>query len=445
MRHDNKGSPYLRVGVLPVAAAVLSSSRVRRLCYLLCAFYFTWRYVILSVVYATVAIYALVGPMWVQAQTSTPTPTRTPTPFFTPIPTSTPAPGTPYPTPTGGAGDSSVWWCSLRPTFTGANCTWGSTFGMAISSFAHTQPAVPAQDPNGVIQTVDSGKVYVVLIPPADTRQVKFECDGNVDLAADDKGSLTGSARGEYGYIVPGGSVFDVFRNGVSGVTPDFSKFQGGCSGGSCSQAWDTHEGLRYRLKSGIASWPAGGTAGSTIDEYTDFVSFVGFWVRAFAEADGNLGNFGFAATKMVCYITEVERLNGDIYFPEPPDATPVPGTPMPTATSVFTDWVGVPWVPITSTANAPMFNITEPISETCTVVVPGIEIESTEADGVGSWWAWVIGVIPLPDVDTTPVEFCTAEWGLDLYVFGYDMGTALITVMALGAAGVMFSILKSP
>lgn len=445
MKHANKGSPYRSVGVLPAAGVLLFTSRFRRVCYLLCALYFTWRWVVLSVVYATVGLYALVGPMWVQAQTATPTPTRTPTPFFTPVPTSTPAPGTPLPTPTGGAGDSSVWWCSIWPIFTDPTCNWGSTRALNLRAFGQTINASPPGDVTGDLGEEDTGKVYIVLIPPADTREVRFECDGNIDLEAFDGGSLTGSSRGEYGFIVPGGSVFDVWRNGVAGVTPDFLKFQSGCANGSCSQVWDTHESLRYRLKSGFASWPAGGTAGSTIDEYTDFVSFIGFWVRAVGSGSGHYTNFGFSNSRVSCYVTQIERFNGDIYFPGPPDATPTPGTPQPTATSVFTDWVGVPWVPITSTANAPMFNITEPITETCTVVVPGIEIDSTEADGVGSWWAWLMGVIPLPDVDTTPVEFCTAEWGLDLFVFGYDMGGALVTVMALAAAGVMFSILKSP
>lgn len=96
--------------------------------------------------------------------------------------------------------------------------------------------------------------------------------------------------------------------------------------------------------------------------------------------------------------------------------------TPVPTATPDPNAWVPFPWVPITSTVNAPNFDFTAPITDTCYTIIPSIEISPTS---------------------TTGVEFCVAEWDVSLNVMGYDLGAALLVAFSLAAAGILFGILK--
>lgn len=265
------------------------------------------------------------------------------------------------------------------------------------------------------------------------------------------------------GYIIPPEHIKKYFYHCEGTVSRAFASGISGSSNGTVSSHSTTSNPFNADGTAFSFGYPSNIAANSTFansfnvngsmraSQNDNFVTLEPVTGWSAANAESTYPHFKTAAgvdtvnrqivTFMKCYINGLEMWSGSPWTPDIGDLIPDPSTPTPGPG----DWITDPWVPITSTVNAPRFEVTEPISETCTTVVPGIQVDDSAATGGGSWWDWVIGAIPVPDVNTTPVEFCIAEWGLDLWVFGYDVSGALVTMMALSAAGVLFSILKSP
>lgn len=108
-------------------------------------------------------------------------------------------------------------------------------------------------------------------------------------------------------------------------------------------------------------------------------------------------------------------------WLPDDGDLVIVPPTPAPTGT-----WDSVPWVPVTDTVNAPGFELGDPQTEVCTVVIPGY---TWDWDSVTYGW--------------DEVEICSTEYDLTLSVFGVDVGGYLVTAFLLAGVGVLVSIIK--
>lgn len=104
-------------------------------------------------------------------------------------------------------------------------------------------------------------------------------------------------------------------------------------------------------------------------------------------------------------------------WVPDIPDSEP---TPSPIS------WVPVPWVPITDTTNAPVFDIGPGVDGGCHMVIPQQSVEIG-----GNQYGWY------------GFEICRTDFELGLSLFGEDVDAWLNVVLALGGLGIVFSIIK--
>lgn len=428
-----KGVRYVFGFIVSVAVAVYGAKRLLRFCAICTGVYFAWRWAILSIVFGIVGLYTLTAS--VSAQTATPTPT-------------------PFPT--------SVWYGQHSALFPGG---YNQDAFYICYQYGETEHAMPQSStvfwldlgcaqlntfmhPDGfggyfwrseeinrfTIATTGSYQRTewdVVIIPPTSMQTITVQCDVVNDrydifggpVSASTQPSFRSAKASTFVSYGPTGAI--VHGNGATSILVQY------WLASPASRKWDYYADA---LADAVA------TPGSAQKSVSGPARLE--WLAVSSGINDE------TIASAVCYVTSYSLLPGGPTPNAPIFATPTPavGTPTMTPTPAATgDWAITPWVPVTSTVNAPFFEVSPPISATCYLVVPGIEIDSSATGSGGTWWDWVIGAIPLPDVSTTPVEFCIQEWGLSLRVFGYDMGAALVTMLGLGAAGVLFSILKSP
>lgn len=111
-------------------------------------------------------------------------------------------------------------------------------------------------------------------------------------------------------------------------------------------------------------------------------------------------------------------------WWPGDGDWVSVPATPTPVVTPG--EWSAEPWVPVTSTVNAPNFTLGPPVDGGCNVVVPGYSY---------TWFSEVYG--------WGGITICTSDYALSLGMFGLDMNYLINIWIFLGGLGILVSILK--
>lgn len=119
--------------------------------------------------------------------------------------------------------------------------------------------------------------------------------------------------------------------------------------------------------------------------------------------------------------------------------------TPVPTTDSFGTPWpTPINWVPVTDTVNMPEMGISPPVTGTCQTIVPGIVIDPEQLpEALPTGFGWLLTLLPIPEINTTPIEWCPVEYNIGMRFLGWDLGASLVLVMGIGATAVMISIIK--
>lgn len=413
------------VGVLCAVCGVwVVSRRIRKYIYWGIGLYTAYRYIVAAAIVAIVGLYAL---MPVDAYAQTPTPTATPRPYYRGE----------YPSVfPGGYDEDAFWVCqgagegansgAALAAMVGSPCvslSWSNTgFGVVSNSFGFYS-AVEDDSP------IEYARNVMTFIAPRVVQTYTISCDFSATRYIHAGGGSTYTALHTTSWFENGALVAD-----LGGGPPSFL--------GGATQVLESSQKVVSLLS------PPSPVFGhwESVPNYSD-------WLANPAVGDGPVGvssdiqatgqNNGLSRT-MICVVADLmvgESDGGGEWVP--PGIEP---TPTPSGTSVaILPWPSpVSWVPITDTTNMPDMGISEPVSGTCQTIVPGIVIDPDElADDLPTGFGWLITLLPLPEINTTPVEWCTVEYDIGMRFLGVDLGASLLLVMGIGATAVLVSIVK--
>lgn len=402
-----------------ICTLIVVTRKLRRIVYAGAAGYGLWRYINLAAVVA-IALYALM-PVPARAQTNTPTPTFTAGPTPTSLATLTPMSGTPSPTPIPGDPSLStiMWYCAGDGAY---YCTWGD--------YWVTNSILSGNGGEGS----KNGNTERFWIPPPNTKRVRMACSYYGFYRAYRHTTASGFAMDWFvQYHKPSLVSMHFVAPGGGGTTP-ISELELELEL-EVPPRWQTNDGfleenrtVDFVLNDGQTQWPNSasfvpGAPGSPN-------SYIGVSFDHSVSVSGNPSSYLWGQQAGACEIEEVERLDGSTWVPENPFATPVP-TVEPTPTACYIgecyEWPAPPsWVPITDSPYIPVIDISDPITVTCTEVLPGYNFDWASED-----YSW------------DSVTVCPEERSISLEMFGMNVGAYIMSAGVLAGVAVLISIIK--
>lgn len=332
--------------------------------------------------------------------------------------------------PGGGTRNTDEWYYCHSAWIVGSSLTTAGTFDtwtcdhILWSEEGGNPGEYDSQNMVGVIAATTgpfNALVRGYVVPPAGIYRFDYACDASISYirgAACTSGSCSsgGFYKGGFNSMLSGTSSQLLVDNTLMALAPPTVPIAGASNTVNLDAVgW-------VRSSSGttdyLLSWSNSLVSALSSNSNAVFASNLNYQLVAGTAWDNSQAGASFS-----CQIIDYSALAGtDPWVPGPGDLEPIAtATPGPTPTGIF--WDSEPWVPITSTVNAPFFEVTPPEGSTCYTIIPEIT---------------------LGDDTSTGVEFCISDWTISLRLMGYDVGGALLICFSLAAAGVLFSILKS-
>lgn len=372
----------------------------------------------------------LPGRVYAQTPTPTLTPTRTPSipPLITGTPTATPTPAS-TPTPIGPL-STVLWGCLVSNAGGGPVCTWGDYFEIMGFNFLHkTEASIPSIVDWPGPEQLD--RWYMLLLPPADTREIHatctYEMSGQAYRAQSGAGSPSMESR--VSFQIADGLEWGV---GASGLSPDLSVIAGG---GTVGLVMSDSKLLTYqvvwKLEGSVASWPA-------VDNFPSSATvadYAGFSARHRVAANVLIGNIAQAHTRVACQIDKIVRLDYSEYVPSSPTVGDF-GTPTPPVTCYIgcgtpvAAWpTPVSWLP--ATPDPIEFGVTPGDTE-CFEPLPG---------GFASGSTTIMS--NTLEVNIPAYEFCAEQYEFSLEFLGWNFGMLMAGGVTLGVFTILYGIFK--
>lgn len=319
------------------------------------------------------------------------------------------AQSSPYP---GGVRDPDIWYYCYSSQYDDDNSLSGLPWEALVCE--HLMWDAPGGSYESVliegsvaIAADEAARVQGYIVPSAGMKEFVWRCDAFESVCVHNTGgSFSGLAAADFTTSLFGGDTWIT----VSPSSPP----TGQCATTVLDVVGEFHSGAFDRWVSPdlMATWESNpGTVA---------------WPFLQAQATNSNANRSGAAG-FSCQV--IEWSHWPEYLETNPPWVPGPGdlvagpTPTPGA---FPDWEITPWVPITDSISAPDFDLGEPQTEVCTIVIPG--------------YAWTWDAI---EYGWDEIEICSTEYDLTLGVFGVDVGGYLVTAFLLAGVGVLVSIIK--